>query len=257
MIKIAFFDFDGTFYSHKTHSIPKSNVLTIKKLQEKDILCVLATGRALEEIELFKDCDDVQFDGYIMNAGICVYNKNKEILWLNNFEKEDEKTLIDCFNKKEFTMCIMTEYGMYSNRIDDKITQAMNSISSQAPIEGIYQGERIYQFAGFFDQQEQEKLSKKVQQTKITRWHQYGVDITNKNVNKATTIKQYLNHFNLTVEEAICFGDGINDVEMFEECKISVCLENGIEEIKQLASYVTDDIDNDGIYKACKKLGLF
>ena len=52
-------------------------------------------------------------------------------------------------------------------------------------------------------------------------------------------------------------GDSENDLPMLEYADISVAMGNGVKEVKEKADYVTDKIDNDGLYKAFKNLKLF
>lgn len=51
-------------------------------------------------------------------------------------------------------------------------------------------------------------------------------------------------------------GDSENDLTMLEYAEISVAMGNGVKEVKEKADYVTDKIDNDGLYKAFKYLKL-
>ncbi|MBL0701582.1 MAG: HAD hydrolase family protein, partial [Spiroplasma sp.] len=44
------------------------------------------------------------------------------------------------------------------------------------------------------------------------------------------------------------FGDGLNDVEMFQEADVSVAMGNATKVVKEVAQFVTDDEYNDGIY---------
>ena len=46
-------------------------------------------------------------------------------------------------------------------------------------------------------------------------------------------------------------------LKMLEYADISVAMGNGVKEVKEKADYVTDKIDNDGLYKAFKYLKLF
>ena len=43
---------------------------------------------------------------------------------------------------------------------------------------------------------------------------------------------------------------------MIKHCGIGVCMGNGTDEVKAAADYVTTDIDDDGIYNACKHFNL-
>ena len=42
-VKAAFFDIDGTLFSHRTCCIPESTLRALKCLHEKGILCVIVT----------------------------------------------------------------------------------------------------------------------------------------------------------------------------------------------------------------------
>lgn len=43
---------------------------------------------------------------------------------------------------------------------------------------------------------------------------------------------------------------------MFEVCDESVAMGNGFKEVKEKATYITDDINQDGLYNAFKHFGI-
>ena len=53
--------------------------------------------------------------------------------------------------------------------------------------------------------------------------------------------------------EVIVLGDSFNDYSMFTEFENSYAMENAIPEIKEIAKYVTDSNNNDGVAKAIYK----
>ena len=74
-------------------------------------------------------------------------------------------------------------------------------------------------------------------------------DVAIAGVSKATGIMELgqvlgSNHY-------VCFGDSQNDIEMMKHASLSICMGNGDALTKEEADYVTADIDDDGIYKAC------
>ena len=69
-------------------------------------------------------------------------------------------------------------------------------------------------------------------------------------------IKRYLELTGIRREEIIAFGDAENDLDMIQYAGIGVAMGNAKEAVKEVADYVTDDIDDDGIEKALKHLGL-
>lgn len=54
----------------------------------------------------------------------------------------------------------------------------------------------------------------------------------------------------------MAFGDSYNDLEIVSEAGTGVAMGNAIEELKNAADFVTDDVGKDGVYNACVKLGL-
>ena len=48
----------------------------------------------------------------------------------------------------------------------------------------------------------------------------------------------------------------MNDASMFKTCTHSIAMGNAAEELKNMAEYITDDIDHDGIVSALKYFGI-
>ena len=65
MIKAAFFDVDGTLLSYKTRQVCPSARAAIAKLQERGILCIVATGRHMIQMSKLPVAD-IPFDGFVM-----------------------------------------------------------------------------------------------------------------------------------------------------------------------------------------------
>ena len=57
-------------------------------------------------------------------------------------------------------------------------------------------------------------------------------------------------------EDTISFGDAKVDLSMFECGGFNVAMGNGGPEIKEAADYITNDVNEDGLYNAFKYLKL-
>ena len=55
-------------------------------------------------------------------------------------------------------------------------------------------------------------------------------------------------------EEVMIMGDSFNDYSMFTEFIETVAMENAIPEVKEIAKYITDTNNNDGVAKAIRKV---
>lgn len=57
------------------------------------------------------------------------------------------------------------------------------------------------------------------------------------------------------VFDAYVFGDGLNDLAMFRQAPLAIAMGNAVSQLKEIASYVTDNASEEGIYKACIQFG--
>lgn len=83
-------------------------------------------------------------------------------------------------------------------------------------------------------------------------------EITDARWNKARAMKSMLRALGLKEEDYIicALGDSENDLSMLEAADLGVCMGNGTLDAKQTADYVTDRIDQDGLYRAFDWLGM-
>lgn len=255
MIKAAFFDIDGTLFSHTIHAIPESTRRTVNLLREKGIKVFIATGRSLKETKRVP-LGDMKFDGYVtLNGQICL-DAEEKILFEAPIKGEDGAYLLDAFVNKKFPLAIVEKDRIYINYIDDSVIRAQKSVNIPLlPIKE-YQGAPIYQFIGYMNREETGKIAPKIPNCKITRWYDEGIDIISKDGGKANGIQKVLEFYGMTKEEIIAFGDSDNDMDMLEFAGIGVAMGNAEESVKAVADYVTTDIDEDGIWNACKHFEL-
>lgn len=80
-------------------------------------------------------------------------------------------------------------------------------------------------------------------------------EITSCKAIKSSGIRYIQKMRNLQKEELIAFGDGENDLEMLKEVGVSVAMENAVNEVKEIATMVTDSNEEDGLVTALSKIG--
>lgn len=65
----------------------------------------------------------------------------------------------------------------------------------------------------------------------------HKIDIYNADTSKGKAL-QYLDSVGkIELSNTICFGNDVNDLEMFRACRISICMPEAIDEVKRVASY--------------------
>ena len=77
--------------------------------------------------------------------------------------------------------------------------------------------------------------------------HGYIMQIMNIFATKWNGIKAVLGICRCSANETIYFGDDQDDIEPIKMCGIGVAVSNGIDEVKDVADYIVESNDNDGV----------
>ena len=81
-------------------------------------------------------------------------------------------------------------------------------------------------------------------------------ELVPKGFTKAGAIRKIQEMFHIDLEDTYVFGDSSNDLSMFEYCPNAVAMKEHDPVLDPYTSYVTDTVENDGIWKAMKVLKL-
>lgn len=255
MIKAAFFDVDGTLFSHQTNQVPPSTREAIAALQARGIPCIVATGRHPVELAALP-IEEIGFDAYLLMNGQMMLDRQKNMLFSIPISGKAKQTLLEHFENHRYPSLILEEKDIYLNFLSDRVLQAQAYFSLPMPKIDTYRGNEIYQFCLYMPDEEEYLLEAIADDCAITRWHNYGIDLVAKGGGKMAGIRRYLDSIGAAPDEIIAFGDGENDVEMLRFAGIGVAMGNAAESARTAADYVTADIDDDGIAKALKHFHL-
>lgn len=255
MIKAAFFDVDGTLLSYKTRQVLPSAKAAIAKLQEQGILCVVATGRHISQLEKLPVAD-IPFDAFLTLNGQLMLDQDKNVLFSVPISGKAREFLIEKFNDHTYPAVMVEEKQMYLNYVTDHVLTVNKIISIAIPPLSDYQGGEIYQVCAYLRPEEEHLIDPIAEDCVLTGWHYGGKDIIAKGGGKMAGIKRYLDTIGIMPEEIIAFGDAENDLEMIRFAGIGVAMGNAEAEVKKAADFVTADIDDDGIEKALKHFNL-
>ena len=64
---------------------------------------------------------------------------------------------------------------------------------------------------------------------------------------KATGIQKVLDHYHLDQDDTYAFGDGENDLEMIEFCRVGVAMGNACDLLKVKANIICKSVVDDGL----------
>lgn len=255
MIKVVFFDIDGTLISNSQNVVPESTRMSLNQLSEKGIQRVIATGRHTLELSLLP-VNNIRFDAYItLNGQLCL-DAQGNIIYGNPITGKSKEYIIRMFNEKTIPIMIVEKESMYINFVNQHVEIAQKAISTPIPDEGEYTGNKIYQAIAYVERGMEDVIASQIPGCKVTRWNDFAVDIIASSGGKRTGIKEYLRINNIKQEETVAFGDGENDIEMIKYVQIGIAMGNADDYVKENADYVTSSVDNNGIKEALVALGI-
>ena len=70
---------------------------------------------------------------------------------------------------------------------------------------------------------------------------------------KGSALKIVCSHLGIDISETVAFGDDCNDLEMLSVSGVAVAMSNAIDKVKEIADFVTETNDNDGVAKWLEK----
>lgn len=257
-IKIIFTDIDMTLYQQKTKTVPASAIEAINKLRAKGIKVFLCSGRNFYLIRKTGILDMIKFDGLITMNGANAIIDNK-VIYRYPIPSEVVDAIIKFSKRLKFGLTLIEESEGHINYIDDRVISAHEKYGTRFPQPRSYPDHYdrvVYQMIAFCDELDESLFLPHLKNCKSARWDEYAVDIMLKDSDKAKGILAVLQYYGYKPENAMSLGDNPNDIEMLQFTGVSVAMGNATNEVKAVADYVTDDIDNDGWAKAMKHYNL-
>src|SRR5699024_7904636 len=219
----------------------------------------LATGRPLHEIsQLAEDLDIHSFIAY--NGAFAAY-QGKTIV-NEPIPRQNMTQFLDIAAKNDHELIMYTRDKNYFTNLDRPFISQFIDIFNLKE-NAAFRPEIIDRVLGatvLNVSQEQVRLYEIESNLRLSPVHVNGAehsnDILRKNVNKGYSVEQILKLLDIQPEQAIAFGDGMNDKEMLGAVGEGFAMGNSHEDLFQYAKHKTATVTEDGITYGLKKLGL-
>ena len=255
MIKIIFFDIDNTLIPLGATQIEPKLIHALHQLQAKGIKLVLATGRPSFYVPHF---DHIHFDAFLTFNGQYCFDQNQTI-YADPLSHKDVITVLHNAKQIHKAVALTTneklEATYYQPELERYFTIANQSLSITDDLKTIL-NQDIYQMMIATKEYQDMQVLKNTHHLQIVRWIDFAADIIPLGGGKAKGMAAMLKHYGIHKDETMAFGDGGNDAEMIQFAHIGVAMGNAKAEVKDIADYVTTDVDKDGLINAFSHFGL-
>ena len=257
-IKLIVCDIDNTLVV-KHQPLSEYNRNMILKCKEKGIMFGLASGRGTQALKQLEDDWNIKCDVLIGMNGSEIYDgvlDKDEIFY--EMEEDWLRQAIEIMAPfKSQPHCIKD--GVSYIRADNEAQKASNRyIKNKKPDYIVKDDSDFYKGKspkiGFrVSAEDMPLIEKRASEFKKEGFICFKTESTmfefcNANASKGNLLKEFCKRHNLTKENVCSFGDMNNDISLLEESGIAVCMSNGSDDCKAVATHITDyPVSEDGV----------
>lgn len=256
--KVLVLDIDGTL-TNSQKEISENTKRGIRTVLEHGHKVILASGRPTPGMRRYeKELELEKYGGYLLSfngarivecrTGQIVYQRTLPLAIIPGlcaYAKQNGCGLVTYFGDHIVSAFEPDEYVELESRINGmpiRVVQnfkhyvdfEINKCLMTAPVEKAAEVEK-------------ELAAKYGDMVSVYRSEPFFIEIMPKNVDKATSLDRMLQSVGLTRENAICCGDGFNDISMIQYAGTGVAMGNAQPAVKEVADYITGTNDEDGL----------
>lgn len=255
--KLIFLDVDATLYSKEQRLVPESAITAIHEAQKNGHKVLINTGRPLVYFE--KEILDIGCNGYLCSNGVhilldgeTIYHKTVPESVIEQLKHICETHHIygtfegeKCSYFRDHNVDFHPHYGFMITAFE--LAPYMKHEFSWDHVES---PDKAIVFTG--PGSDREGFVKSLDCISDTmdyiRIDDTQYEILLKGHDKGTGLKYVADYLHVSPEDCYAFGDSNNDLSMFEAAGHGIAMGNACDELKNIADYVTTDVNDDGLY---------
>lgn len=270
-IKLICTDMDGTLLNDD-HIVSEENKKALKYAVDKGVKIAITTGRLFTSAKYYSDVIGVNAP-IISSNGAYIKEKDKdEVIYQETITTEEAIEIYDILSKYDITTYFNTfdtvisseafpeEYPYFkinktlpedcrvklvvSENIKDYIKQCDGHILKAISLSIGRNHSHLLKA-----KEELKSLSK----YEVVSSGEYNFEIMKKGTSKGKSVQKLAEILNIPMSEVMCIGDSENDLSMIKVAGVGVAMENGLQIIKDAATFTTDTNNNHGVAKAIMK----
>jgi hypothetical protein len=264
MYKLVGCDLDDTLL-RDDFTISDVSKKAIKKAVEKGVKFVVVTGRI--SVAARKYVDELELDTpYATFQGAKIFDsKSSEVLYSCELEKEKIRDIIRCAEMHNVHINIYDNERIYVKE-KNKWTEHYESFARTVEFceVGSLEDFDFKSTPKMILIDEREKLDEVLKEIRKFVNDDINVfysktnflEFTNKNATKGYALKFLADKWGIDRSEIIAIGDNLNDETMIEYAGLGVAVGNAVDEMKNLADYVSPSNEEDGVAHVLEKFIL-
>ena len=255
--KIIFFDIDDTL--SRNGVIAAHNQATLEALAKTNIKLVISTGRSKAilpaDILALLEAD-------ILDAIICMNGQysfdNRGLISHYPLSSEQAGKIVQLCQTSQLIHKFDSATHIAWSGENERLRE-YNAITPNSILDPDYhKANTVYQCSVFFNNPEEkmQDIDFAEDDLKLVHWHHIGADILPANASKARGIKDVCQYYGVDATECMAFGDGLNDLEMFDLVGYAVAMGDAQPALIERADFVTGTIEERGIQSVLEQFHI-
>ncbi|GGF29684.1 Cof-type HAD-IIB family hydrolase [Flavobacterium limi] len=241
-IKVVVSDLDGTLLNPQ-HRISDYTKSIFQELHNQNYLIVVATGR--HHLDAMTIIETLEVPVYLVSSnGARIHSPEKEELFSFNLDSDVVKAALNVEIDPEITVVLFKENVWQTNRVNERLNAFQAELKYRPELVDYKTLEDFGAIKFFFSCDDHEKLVKLkdavLANSSEHLHHAFSLptclEFMDKSIDKAVAIERALEKEGFTLKEAVCFGDGFNDVQMLSAAGKGLIMGNAPALLKETLS---------------------
>lgn len=262
-IKLIATDIDGTLLK-KDYTCPTGLMECLENLEQKGVKVCLVTGRMHQAAIKIHQLLNLK-NPLVSYQGGQINSADGKILYQKVLDKNCIKKAVKWAREKNIHLQLYFNDTLYAENDNEYIQRY--SREQNVPYKIVNFDKLNPEYSSKLlavDFNNPETVSTWVNELKelfpdcfIVKSTPYFCEISHIEANKCDAVKFLQKYYNLTDDEVLTIGDQNNDIALLQAGGVRVAMGNATDELKAVATHITDTVDNGGWIKAIEKFVKF
>lgn len=250
---LAFFDLDGTLLNENSKITPEITK-AISRLKENQVLPIIATGRTIIEIEPIMAASGI--DSAIAMNGQFIQVEGQKI-YSNEFSIAECKRLYQHVLQQGHELSLYNDQQIWCSNQTETMKKAYERIHTNAPeAEPLFTNKRVINMMLILSEDGDDYYLQHFPEFTFYRNGPYSIDTVRKGISKGSAVTELIQRLKLSQSPTFAFGDGLNDLALFDACEHKIAMGNAKKELKERSTYITKNNTDGGIVHALEYFNL-
>ena len=246
-MKAIITDLDRTLL-HTDKTVSEYTYTILKKCHDRGILLMAATARP--ERAILNYHDQIGFDAITTLNGARIVLPQQNVIENGIAPSSAENILKKVIEIPDLVLSLETGNGIFSNVPIPEWNAIVFNDFPALPTESIIYKILLSSEKNNIQQEAKEALTP---DTYMTVAEGKLIQIMSTAATKWNGIKAMLKAIGVGQDEAVYFGDDIDDIESIKNCGVGVAVSNAIDEVLDVADFITESNDMDGVARYIEK----